>query len=169
MHWKYALLHWLYAAPVLVSAMFVAFEFAVVAARAVIAPRGVVLVALRDAFAPPRPRITAVRVRVTVSVRGVVFGKVPARVATVFWARVCVVGRDESVVVRAFVAVRDSVFVAVRDAPADDAPSRTADNAGAPVKNPRIAPKIRIFFISDKNVSKIYKSGASIKWYFYKI
>ena len=140
--------------------MFVAFEFAVVAARVVIAPRDV---ALRDAVVPPRPRITAVRVRVTVSVRGVVIGKVPARVATVFWARVCAVARDESAPLRTFVAVRDCVFDMARGAPADDVPSRTADNAGAPAKKPRIAPKIRIFFISDKNVSKISKSRAREK------
>lgn len=166
-HWKYALLHWLYAAPVRVSAIFVAVEFAVAAARAVTAPRAAVVDAVRELVVPERPLITAVRVRVAVSVRGVVIGNVPARVATVFWARVCVAARDKSAAVRAVVAPRDWVVDVARGAPVDDAASRTAAYAGAPAKKPRIAPKSRIFFISDKNVSKFCKSGASIFLHIY--
>lgn len=168
MHWKYALLHWLYAAPVRVSAILVAVEFAVAAARAVTAPRAAVVDAVRELVVPERPLITAVRVRVTVSFRGAM-DKVPARVASVFWARVDASPRVVSPAPRAVVvvAVRDTVEPVLRAGVAKEVPSRTAAYAGAPANKPRIVPKIRIFFISDKNVSKFCKSGASIFLHIY--
>jgi hypothetical protein len=42
-------------------------------------------------------------------------------------------------------------------------PSRTAACAVAPSENARIVPKIRIFFISGENCSKIYKTWARKK------
>lgn len=156
-------MHWLYAAPVRVSDILDAVEFVGAAARAVIPPRAFTLVASRDDVAANRPGINAVRVRDTAPVRGVDIGNVPARVATIFCARVCVVARAESGPVRvAVVAFRDCV-VAVPRAVDKDAPSRTADIAGAPTKKPRIAPKSRIFFISEINVSKICKYWAREK------
>jgi len=73
-----------------------------------------------------------------------------------------VLARVESETLRGAVAVRDCVADELRPAVGKDVPSRTAVYAGAPAKKPRIAPKIRIFFISEINVSKICKSGASI-------
>ena len=141
-----------------VSDIFVAVEFVVVAARVLVAPRGDVVVAERDATAPVRPGKIAVRVRVADSDRGAVTDKVPARVATIFCARVCVVPRCAVV----FWA-RDCVGAVLRAVAVNEVPSRTAAYAGAPAKKPRIAPKIRIFFISEINVSKICKSGAREK------
>jgi len=143
-----------------VSDILVADEFVFDAARAETTPRADAFVAAR---AVVRPGITAVRVRVVVSVRGVVIDKVPARDATIFWARVCVAARVESDPVRGAVVVRDCVVDALRPDVGDDAPSRTAVYAGAPAKKPRIAPKIRIFFISGINVSKICKFVAREK------
>ena len=159
MHWKYALLHWLYAAPVRVSDIFPAFDFVDVAARTYVPLRDVVR-APRVWNAPERVEFAvAVRVRVIGSLRGLI-GKEPARVASVFWARVCgvavraesVVARDAPVVVRVVAESRIDVGT--------DAASRTAAVAGAPANKPRNTPKIRIPFISDKNVSKIYKFWA---------
>ena len=49
-------------------------------------------------------------------------------------------------------------------------PSRTAAHAGAHDKKPRNAPKIRIFFISDKMLAKFVNMGQvffdNIWWYF---
>jgi len=73
-----------------------------------------------------------------------------------------VAARVESVVARGLAVSRDCVADAFRPDIVDDVPSRTAVYAGAPAKKPRIAPKIRIFFISKIDVSKICKSGASI-------
>ena len=145
-----------------VSDIFVAPEFAVVVARAVIAPRGNAFVAMR-AVAPPRPGNVAVRVRVTVPVRCGLIASVPARVATIFCARVCVAARVGSVAARGAVVMRDCVIWVFRPDVDDALPSRTAAYADALAKKPRIAPKIRIFFISDVDVSKICKFVAREK------
>ena len=124
-------------------------------------------VPLRDVVRAPRvweapERVefaVAVRMRVMGSLRGVI-GKEPARVASVFWARVWAVLRAGSVAVRAALApVRDCVVAISRIGTVADTPSRTADNAGAPANKPRNAPKIRILFISDKMLAKFINFG----------
>lgn len=141
--------------------MVVALEF--VAARVIIAPRPELVVAVRDAFWPSRVPglIIDVRVRVAESVRGAI-GIEPARVASVFWARVAAF-RVGSVLERAVLPVVRDAFVWVDGRTDVDAPSRTADNAGASANKPRIAPKIRIFFISGNQFSKNGKCGAREK------
>ena len=143
----------LYAAPVRVSATVVA----VVASRAVVVRRFAVR-AVVDRVICRSGRVIVVRVCG-------VMRNAPARV-TVFGVAV----RDTTL--RVVVALRPvsvlfareilrSVVVFVRRLTL--VLSRTADTAGAHAKKPRIAPKIRIFFISDKKCSKISKTGASEK------
>ncbi len=148
----------MYAAPVRVSAILFAVVF--VAARTDIVP-GVMRDAVdvvRAFVVPLCGRITDVRVRVTESVRGAEIDNVPAREATVFWARVCAGVRVASTAERAAVGVRDCVAVP-RPGWVDDTPSRTADNAGVQAQKPRNAPKIRIFFISKQMLAKIINFG----------
>jgi hypothetical protein len=121
-----------------------------------VAARGLFVVPLsvrvaRDIIVPLRPFgfMVAVLVRVTGSVVRGATDKEPARVASVFWARVCVFVRVASAPPRPeFVVVRDCVVPVSRTLVVDTAPSRTPDNAGAPATRPKNTPKIRIFFIS---------------------
>ena len=136
--------------------------FVAVAARVYVAPtvpdvaRGAD-VAMRGATTPPRPVCADTRVA---DVRGAIC-IVPARELR---GDVVRVGATVRAAVSVFVRI---VVVAVRDCVAarafadTDVPSRTADNAGALANMPRIAPKIRIPFISGFDFSKNHKFVAS--------
>ena len=166
MHWKYASLHWLYAAPVRVSAIVLGVVWVSSAARTFVAVRVLFVLRRRDVIAPLRAicrvgRVDATRVGVVARRNAparVVCALVSLRVAVL---RMTVV-RPVSVLERRTVDVRVCVGVfcdLVRMVVA--VPSRTADMAGAQAKKPRNAPKIRIFFISGKKFSKNHKTGAS--------
>lgn len=96
--------------------------------------------------------------------RDVIIGIVPARVLiVVFCVLVGAAARAESELERNTVVVRDCGTDGVRAIVDKDVPSRTADTADAQAKTPRKAPKIRIFFISDKSVAKFVIHGQEKK------
>ena len=142
----------MYAAPVLVSDIVAAradtaTDFDVAAREETDALRGFCVVAVRVAV-----------------VRDVVIGNVPARVFTVvFCVRVGAAARAESELERNTVVVRDCGAEGVRAIVDKDVPSRTADTADAQAKTPRKAPKIRIFFISDRILAKFVIIGQEKK------
>ena len=110
------------------------------------------------------PRVFRVVIRRVAVARDVVIGNVPARVFVAdFWVRVGAAARAESELDRNTVVVRDCGAAGVRAIVDKDVPSRTADTADAQAKTPRKAPKIRIFFISDRILAKFVIIGQEKK------